>query len=129
MFQHPSGVDLARRFVEVLNGHDGDAFEALLDPQVVLHTGRGPKHGRAAARAWLGGPGENLTSSIQIDCWESSDTKVLAGGTRFWRWVENGEVAEEHPYAAVWWLRNGLIIEWRAYDSIDAARVDFDSGS
>lgn len=120
-------MDAARRFVDALNSHDGDAFEALLDPQVVLHTGRGPKHGRAEARGWLGGPGENLTSTVEIESWEATDERVLASGKRWWRWVESGELAEEHPYAAIWRIRAGLVVEWQAYDDRDEARAEYEA--
>lgn len=120
-------METARGFVDALNSHDGDAFEALLDPQVVLHTGRGPKHGRAEARGWLGGPGENLTSTVEIESWAGAGERVLATGIRSWRWVDGGELAEEHPYAAIWRIRDGLVLEWRAYEDLEAARADYEA--
>lgn len=123
----PSPEDVARRFVEAFNVHDADRFEALLDPEVVLHTARGPKQGRVEARGWLGGPGENLTSTVEIERWEADGERVLASGKRSWRWAEGGELAEEHPYAAIWRIRTGLILEWRAYDELEAARTDYEA--
>ncbi len=123
----PSPEEVARRFVEAFNSHDADRFEELLDPDVVLHTGRGPKEGRAEARGWLGGPGENLTSSVQIESWDTAGERVFATGIRRWRWVDDGQLAEEHPYAAIWRIRAGLVLEWRAYEDPDAAHADYEA--
>ena len=113
--------DPVRRFVDAFNGGDLDAFAAVLDPEVELHSGRGLRKGVAAARLWATRPPGGVQQTIELD--ELYEEGLEGGGgtavaliTRRWHWEEDGSFAHEEEMAWLFELHDGRIRSWRPFD-------------
>ena len=92
--------DPVREFIRAFNERDLDAFVAVLDPEVELHSMKGLRKGRDAARLWATREPGGVQQTIELDelfedGTESGGGAALALIRRVWHWDEDG-VAREH---------------------------------
>jgi ketosteroid isomerase-like protein len=91
----------ARQFVEAVAGHDLEAAEKLLDPDVETVTPRCSLRGIAACRQVLQKTAgdEQFTMEQAEPDFEESGGDVIARTHEIARWRETGEVAYERDFA------------------------------
>jgi limonene-1,2-epoxide hydrolase len=119
-------VDPVREFIRAFNERDLDGFVAVLDPKVELHSGRGLRKGREAARLWATRAPGGVQQTIEL---EQLYEEGLEGGggtavaliRRVWRWDEDGSPAGEEEMAWAFELRQHRVRSWRAYEDRAAA--------
>jgi ketosteroid isomerase-like protein len=122
-------VDPVREFIRAFNEGDLDAFVAVLDPEVELHSGRGLRKGIEAARVWAtrepGGVQQTIIlEQLYEEGLEGGGGTAVALISRCWRWAEDGSAAGEDRMAWVFGLRDRRIRSWRPYeDRAEALRV------
>jgi limonene-1,2-epoxide hydrolase len=117
-------TDPVREFIRAFNEQDLDAFVAVLDPEVELHSGRGLRKGIEAARVWATrSPGGAQQTVVLDDLYEETD-RAVALITRSWYWEEDGSHAGEEKMAWVFELNERRIRSWRPYDDREAALRD-----
>src|ERR1051325_10752250 len=97
-------TDPVREFIRAFNERELDAFVAVLDPEVELHSGRGLRKGREAARVWAtrapGGVQQTiLLEELFEDDTEGGHGRALALIRRKWHWDEDGSAAGEDVMA------------------------------
>jgi|SRR3954447_21058084 len=113
-------TDPVREFVRAFNDRDLDAFVAVLDPDVELHSMRGLRKGREAARLWATRPLGGVQQTIELE--QLYEDEAAGEGTavalirRRWNWDEDGSEASVEEMAWLFELRGGLIASWRPYD-------------
>ena len=120
---HPDPV---REFIRAFDERDVDAFVAVLDPDVELHSMKGLRKGLEAARQWATREPGGVQQSIELeqlyeDGTESGGGRAVALIVRRWHWDESGEPAGEDEMAWVFELRNRRVLSWRPYDDRAAA--------
>jgi ketosteroid isomerase-like protein len=113
--------DPIRQFIRAFNERDLDAFVAVLDPEVELHSMKGLRKGRAAARLWATRPPGGVQQTIELeqlyeDGTESGGGSAAALIRRVWRWEEDGSPAGEDEMAWVFELRDHRIRSWRPFE-------------
>ena len=115
----PRGVAEAtvRRFVDAFNARDLDAFVDTLDPEIVIHSVRGLRHGISEARAWATRPPGGVQQHVVIDELRQSDDQVLALTRRQWFWDGTEELASEDVMAHLFTLRGGRVVRWEPFES------------
>jgi len=121
-----SDVDVARRAFDALGAGNVDDFASLLDPDVVIVGGRGPRHGIAAARAWAQ-PGDDewtTTDLVTEDVRDLGDGRVLVLSRLVQRWAETGEVGDDAANAYLFTVRDGVIVHCLANLSRDRAEAE-----
>jgi limonene-1,2-epoxide hydrolase len=112
--------DPVREFIRAFNERDLDAFVAVLDPDVELHSMRGLRKGRQAARLWATRPPGGVQQTIELE--ELYEDEAAGDGTavalirRRWNWEEDGSPAGLDEMAWLFELRGGLVAAWRPYD-------------
>jgi ketosteroid isomerase-like protein len=122
-------VDPIREFIRAFNERDLDAFVAVLDPEVELHSGRGLRKGVEAARLWATRAPGGVQQTIELD--ELYEEGLEGGGgtavaliTRRWYWDEDGSPAGGDEMAWSFELRNGRVRSWRPFeDRTEALRA------
>jgi ketosteroid isomerase-like protein len=108
--------DPIREFIRSFNERDLDAFVAVLDPEVELHSGRGLRKGVDAARLWATrAPGGVQQTVVLDELYEDTD-RAVALITRKWHWDENGEAAGKDEMAWLFELRGGRVRSWRPFE-------------
>jgi limonene-1,2-epoxide hydrolase len=108
--------DPVREFIRAFNERDLDAFVAVLDPEVELHSGRGLRKGIDAARLWATRePGGAQQTIILDELYEGSD-RAVALITREWHWDEDGSAAGADEMAWLFELDGRHIRSWRPYE-------------
>jgi limonene-1,2-epoxide hydrolase len=113
--------DPVREFIRAFNERDLDGFVAVLDREVELHSMKGLRKGREAARVWATRPPGGVQQTIEIeeiheDGTEGGGGKALALIRRVWRWEEDGSHASTDEMAWLFELRDHRIRSWRPYD-------------
>jgi ketosteroid isomerase-like protein len=113
--------DPVREFIRAFNERDLDAFVAVLDPEVELHSMKGLRKGREAARGWATRAPGGVQQTIEVeevyeDGTEGGGGKALAMIRRIWRWDEEGTPAGEDEMAWLFELRNHRIRSWRPFE-------------
>lgn len=128
--------DPVREFIRAFNERDLDAFVAVLHPEVELHSMRGLRKGREAARLWATRPPGGVQQTVELeelfeDETESGEGSVVAMIKRAWHWDEDGSPAGEDEMAWLFELRDNAIRSWRPFeDRAEAMRVaGFDHGA
>jgi limonene-1,2-epoxide hydrolase len=122
----PRGIDPVREFIRAFNERDLDAFVAVLDPEIELHSGRGLRKGRDAARAWATrGPG-GVQQTIELqqlyeDGAEPGGGSAMALIRRAWHWAEDGSFARAEEMAWLFELHGHRVRSWRPFDDREAA--------
>jgi limonene-1,2-epoxide hydrolase len=118
--------DPVREFIRAFNERDLDAFEAVLDPEVELHSMKGLRKGRDAARLWATRPPGGVQQTIELeelyeDGTEGSGGSAVALIRRVWRWDEDGSAAGEEEMAWLFELHDHRIRSWRPFEDRSAA--------
>ena len=123
-------ADPVREFVRAFNERDLDALCAVLDPEVELHSMKGPLRGIDAARLWATRKRGGVQQTIDLE--RLYEHRTAAGGGRAvalimrrWHWDDDeGEFAGEDEMAWAFELRGGRIRSWRPFeDRAEALRV------
>lgn len=115
-----------REFIRAFNERDLDGFVAVLDPEVELHSMKGLRKGRGAARLWATRPPGGVQQTIEVDELFEDETeggggRALALIRRVWRWEEDGSHASTDEMAWLFALRDHRILRWRPFERRDAA--------
>ncbi|MBS1860779.1 MAG: nuclear transport factor 2 family protein [Actinobacteria bacterium] len=122
--------DPVREFIRAFNERDLDAFVATLDPEVELHSMKGPLKGTEAARGWAtrkrGGVQQTIeVEQIYADEAEGGDGRAVALIMRRWHWDDDeGDLAGEDEMAWLFELHGHRIRSWRPFeDRAEALRL------
>jgi ketosteroid isomerase-like protein len=118
--------DPVREFIRTFNERDLGGFVAVLDPEVELHSMRGLRKGREAARRWATRAPGGVQQTIELeelyeDGTESGGGKAVALIKRAWRWDEDGSAAGEDEMAWLFELHDHKIRSWRPFEDRTAA--------
>jgi ketosteroid isomerase-like protein len=118
--------DPVREFIRAFNERDLDGFVAVLDPEVELHSMKGLRRGRDAARAWATRTPGGVQQTIELEQLYEEGTESGAGSAvalikRRWRWDEDGSAAGEDEMAWLFELRDHRIRSWRPFEDRTAA--------
>jgi limonene-1,2-epoxide hydrolase len=108
--------DPIREFIRAFNERDLDAFVAVLDPEVELHSMKGLRKGRKAARMWATRPPGGVQQTIEVDELHEETDKAVALIRRVWHWEEDGSHASTDEMAWYFELCDRHIRSWRPYD-------------
>ena len=108
--------DPVRRFVDAFNEGDLDAFVAVLDPEVEIHSMRGMRKGLEAAPAWATRAPGGVQQAIVLDQLYEDTDRAVALITRRWRWAEDDSNAGEEEMAWLFELREGRVRSWRPFE-------------
>jgi len=119
-------IDQVRAFIQAFNARDLDAFVETLDPEVELHSGRGLRKGRDAARVWATRAPGGVQQTIEVEELFEDDTeggggRALALIRRVWRWDEDGSHASTDEMAWLFELHDHRIRSWRPFEDREAA--------
>lgn len=127
--------DPVREFIRAFNERDLDAFVAVLDPEVELHSMRGLRKGVEAARLWAARAPGGVQQTVVLDelyeeGTESGGGSAVALIARRWHWDEDGSPAGEDAMAWLFELRDHRIRSWRPFeDRVEALHAGgFDHG-
>jgi limonene-1,2-epoxide hydrolase len=113
-------IDPVREFIRAFNERDLDAFVAVLDPEVELHSMRGLRKGREAARLWATRPPGGVQQTIEVE--QLYEDEAAGSGTavalvdRRWRWEEDGSEAGVDEMAWLFELRGNRVLSWRPFE-------------
>jgi limonene-1,2-epoxide hydrolase len=116
-----------REFIRAFNERDLDAFIAVLDPEVELHSMKGLIKGPEGARKWATRKRGGVQQTIELeqlyeDGLEGGGGRAVALIMRRWHWDdEQGEFAGEDEMAWTFELRDGRIRSWRPSEDREAA--------
>jgi len=118
--------DPVREFIRAFNERDLDGFVAVLDPGVELHSMKGLRKGREAARVWATRPPGGVQQTIELeelfeDDTESGGGRALALIRRVWRWDEDGSHASTDEMAWLFGLNDHRIRSWRPFEGREEA--------
>jgi ketosteroid isomerase-like protein len=118
--------DPVREFIRAFNERDLDGFVAVLDPEVELHSMRGLRRGREAARLWATRAPGGVQQTIELealyeDGTEGGGGRAVALIRRAWHWDEDGSPAGEDEMAWLFELRDHRIRSWRPFEDRAAA--------
>src|SRR3954463_9966112 len=91
--------DPVREFIRAFNARDLDGFVAVLDPEVELHSMKGLRKGREAARLWATRQAGGVQQTIELDELYEDPDRAVAMIRRVWRWDEDGSAAGEDEMA------------------------------
>jgi len=125
----PRGLDPVREFIRAFNERDVDAFVAVLDPEVELHSGRGLRKGIEAARVWATREPGGVQQTIELEQlyeegMEGGGGTAVALIVRRWHWDEDGTAAGADEMAWQFELRERRIRSWRPFeDRAEALRT------
>src|SRR4051812_22205136 len=113
--------DPVREFIRAFNDGDLDAFVAVLDPEVEIHSGRGLRKGRDAARVWATKSRGGVLQTIELeelieDGTEGGAGAAVANIVRHWHWAEDETKAGAERMAWVFELRDHRVLSWRPFD-------------
>jgi ketosteroid isomerase-like protein len=122
----PRGLDPVREFIRAFNERDLDAFVAVLAPDVELHSMKGLRKGRDAARVWATRAPGGVQQTIELEQLYEDGTESGAGSAvalirRVWRWEEDGSAGGEDEMAWLFELRDHRIRSWRPFEDRQAA--------
>lgn len=113
--------DPVREFIRAFNERDLNAFTAVLDPEVELHSMRGLRKGREAARLWATRASGGVQQTIELDELFEDGDRALALIRRVWHWDEDGSHANTEEMAWLFELHDHRIRSWRPFDDREAA--------
>lgn len=113
--------DPVREFIRAFNERDLDAFVAVLDPDVELHSGRGLRKGVEAARLWATRSPGGVQQTIELEELYEDGTEGGAGTAvalirRVWHWDEDGSAAGADEMAWFFELHDHKIRSWRPFE-------------
>ncbi|HEX6754175.1 MAG TPA: nuclear transport factor 2 family protein [Solirubrobacterales bacterium] len=118
--------DPVREFIRAFNDRDLDGFVGVLDAEVELHSMKGLRKGREAARLWATRPPGGVQQTIELEELFEDDTeggggRALALIRRAWHWDEDGSPAGEDEMAWLFELHEHRIRGWRPFEDREAA--------
>jgi limonene-1,2-epoxide hydrolase len=119
--------DRVREFIRAFNERDLDAFVAVLDPEVELHSMKGLVKGAKGARQWATRKRGGVQQTIELE--ELYEEGLEGGGgcavaliMRRWHWDDDeGQFAGEDEMAWTFELHDGRIRSWRPSEDREAA--------
>jgi limonene-1,2-epoxide hydrolase len=119
-------TDPVREFIRAFNERDLDAFVAVLDPEVELHSGRGLRKGIEAARVWATRRPGGVQQTIELEQvyeegLEGGGGRAVALIRRRWQWEEDRSEAGVDEMAWAFELRDRRILSWRPYENPEEA--------
>jgi limonene-1,2-epoxide hydrolase len=119
-------MDPVRQFIKAFNERDLDAFVAVLDPEVELHSMKGLRKGVEAARLWATRAPGGVQQTVELEQLyeeglESGGGTAVALIKRHWRWDEDGSPAGADEMAWLFELRGHRVLSWRPFEDRDAA--------
>ena len=122
--------DPVREFIRAFNERDLDGFAEILDPEVELHSMKGLRKGREAARLWATRAPGGVQQTIELEELFEDDTEAGAGRAlalirRAWHWDEDGSPAGEDEMAWLFELHDHRVRSWRPFEDRDAARQSY----
>ena len=124
----PRGIDPVREFIRAFNERDLDAFVAVLDPEVELHSMRGVRKGAEAARLWATRAPGGVQQTIELE--QLYEDEAAGSGTavalvnRRWSWEEDDSEALVDEMAWAFELRANRVLSWRPFeDRAEALRA------
>jgi limonene-1,2-epoxide hydrolase len=125
--------DPVREFIRAFNERDLDGFVAVLDPEVELHSMKGLRKGREAARLWATRPPGGVQQAIELEELFEDDTeagggRALALVRRAWHWDEDGSPAGEDEMAWFFELHDHKVCSWRPFEDREAAWQAYHDG-
>jgi ketosteroid isomerase-like protein len=115
----------ALEFVRAFNEGDLDAFNEVIHAGVEIHSNRGLREGRDAARAWATRAPGGVQQTIAVSRTEESESEVLLTIERIWHWDEDGSHAATDEMAWLLGFREGLVCSWRPFEDRDEAARAF----
>jgi limonene-1,2-epoxide hydrolase len=131
----PLTHDPVREFIRAFNERDLDGFVAVLDPEVELHSMKGLRKGREAARLWATRAPGGVQQTIELEQLyeeglEGGGGRAVALIRRVWRWAEDGSLASVEEMAWAFELHDHRVRSWRPYeDRVEGLRAaGFDHG-
>ena len=118
--------DPVREFIRAFNERDLDAFVAVLDSEIELHSMKGVRKGREAARVWATRAPGGVQQTIELEELFEDDTEGGAGRAlalirRVWRWEEDGSHASTDEMAWLFGLHQHRVRSWRPFEDRDSA--------
>jgi limonene-1,2-epoxide hydrolase len=113
--------DPVREFIRAFNERDLDAFVEVLDPEVELHSMKGLRKGREAARLWATRPPGGVQQTIEVEELFEDGGRALALIQRVWHWEEDGSHANTEEMAWLFELRDHRIRNWRPFEDREDA--------
>lgn len=114
--------DPVREFIRAFNERDLDAFVEVLDPDVELHSMKGLRKGREAAREWATRKPGGVQQTIELEeLYEDGGGSAVALIRRVWRWAEDGSFASAEEMAWLFELRDHRVRSWRPFEDRAAA--------
>jgi len=113
--------DPVREFIRAFNERDLDAFVSALDPEVELHSGRGLRKGREAARLWATRAPGGVQQTVELDELYEDTDKAVALIRRVWHWEEDGSHASTDEMAWLFELHDHRVLSWRPFEDRAAA--------
>jgi limonene-1,2-epoxide hydrolase len=108
--------DPVREFIRAFNERDLDAFVAVLVPDVELHSMKGLRKGKKAARLWATRPPGGVQQTIKLDELYEDTDRAVALIRRVWHWDEDGSPAGEDVMAWYFELKDHRVSSWRPFD-------------
>jgi limonene-1,2-epoxide hydrolase len=112
----PRGIDPVREFIRAFNERDLDAFVEVLDPGVELHSMKGLRKGRDAARLWATRPAGGVQQTIELEQLYEDTERAVALIRRVWHWDEDGSPAGAEEMAWFFELAGHRIRSWRPFE-------------
>ncbi|MEX0619995.1 MAG: nuclear transport factor 2 family protein [Solirubrobacterales bacterium] len=120
-------TDCALQFVSAFNEGDLDGFNEVLHPDVEIHSNRGLREGRDAARAWATRAPGGVQQTVEVGASSESGAEVLLEIERHWHWDEDGSHAATDEMAWLFGFRDGLVSSWRPFEDREEAIRAFES--
>ena len=126
----PGNVELHRRSVSAFNSRDAEAYVALTDPEIELHSvfaavGGASYRGHDGVRRWFRDLHEAWGDGVrfEVDAYYELAPHTLATGVLRGRGQQSGaEVALMGLQALKW--HNGLLVFYKAYTDRDECLAD-----
>jgi ketosteroid isomerase-like protein len=115
----------ALEFVRAFNEGDLDAFNSVLDPNIEIHSSRGVRAGRDAARAWATRAPGGVQQTIEVTATSENETEVLLTVDRHWHWDVDGGHAATDELSWLLGTRDGMICSWRSFEDRQGAEQAF----
>jgi hypothetical protein len=118
-------TDPVREFIRAFNERVLDAFAAVLDPEVELHSMRGVRKGVEAARLWATRPPGGVQQTVELEALHEDEAagegRAVALIRRRWHWDEDGSEAGVDEMAWLFELRGNRVLGWRPFEDRAAA--------
>jgi hypothetical protein len=112
-----SPLEITTAWQQAANDQDAERLLALSDLNIEVVGPRGAGYGHQLLRDWLGRAGLALTT---LRAFARGETVVLAQ-RGVWRSIEGGDMLSERDLASRFDVRDGRVVRFARYDSLDQA--------